>query len=233
MLRDKFSNLTFDPMYLFSILDNASRAHISEPPFAFKEKIIKTTKTMPKESVFFSAENRMNSFFYWPQQFKRNTREELEMSAVFKELETHPPVTPIIKSPERNTSDINQIDKQIGPLGKKFEIRTMKHEPVEEKLLPYPPEGNIEQILHYLKDIVKANYEMRLVGKAFELARNNLQRIILQSKFMWEMGKYANLYQRKEPHLGLSRREIDELLENIDNWIDDTRKNREKYILKK
>jgi len=232
-LRDKFSTLVYDPMYLFSILDNASRVLISEPSLAFKERIIKTTKTMPKESIFFSAENRMNSYFYWPPQFKRNTREELKMSAVFKELETHPPVTPAIKPSERIASDISQLDTQKGPLGKNFEIRTMKHEPVEEKLLPYPPEGNIEQILLYLKDIVKGNYEMRLIGKAFELARNNLQRIILQSKFMWEMGKYANLYQRKDPHLGLSQREIEELLEKIDNWIEDTRKNREKYIQKK
>jgi len=206
-LRDNFSTLAYDPMYLFSILENASRVLISEPSLAFKERFIKTTKIMPKESIFFSAENRMNSHFYWSPQFKRNTREELEMSAVFKELETHPPVTPAVKPSERSASDISQLDTQKGPLGKTFEIRTMRHVPVDEKLLPYPPEGNIEQILLYLKGIVKGDYEMQLIGKAFELARNNLQRIILQSKFMWEMGKYANLYQRKDPHLGLSQRE--------------------------
>lgn len=232
-LRNIFSTIEYDPMYLFSILDNASKSLVPEPSSTLKEKIIKTEKPRPKESIFLSAESRMNSFFYWPPQFKRNTKDELEMSAVFKELKTHPPVTPAIKPSEQKTSNISQDEIQKGPIGKKFEIRTMKHESVEEKVLPYPPEGHIEQILFYLKDIVNANYEMNLIGKAFELARNNLQRIILQSKFMWEMGKYANLYQKKEPHLGLSQKEKTELLESIDNWINDARVNKNKYILKK
>ena len=230
-LKNVYSTLEYDPMYLFSIIDNASKYFIAQQPSAYIDKYQKAGKS--KESIFLSAESRMNSFFYWPQEFKRNTKEELESFAIFKELESHPPVIPDSQSSEEVSPEISNLDTERDYKQEKFEIRTMKHKDVDYQSLPIPPRGDIEKILIYLKDVIERNFEMRLIGKAFEFARNNLREIILQSKFMWEMGKYANLYQKKDPHIGLSEKEKTELLVSIDNWIEDARINKNKYIIKK
>ncbi|MFX1259033.1 MAG: hypothetical protein ACFFAN_14335, partial [Promethearchaeota archaeon] len=101
-----------------------------------------------------------------------------------------------------------------------FELRTMKSQFVESKLLPDPPKGNIKDILLYLIRVIKENFEMKSIGKAFELARDNLRKIVLHLDCMWEMSKLANLYQRKEPNLGLSQKEKKELIEKINSWIE-------------
>ncbi|MFX0033931.1 MAG: hypothetical protein ACFE9P_14835, partial [Candidatus Hermodarchaeota archaeon] len=69
-LRTIYSNLEFDPMYLFSIIEQAGlilRSDIS--PIASKRD-----SGTSKASVFISAEDRLYAFISWPMQFKRKAK---------------------------------------------------------------------------------------------------------------------------------------------------------------
>ncbi|MBA7531102.1 hypothetical protein ES705_23313 [subsurface metagenome] len=43
--------------------------------------------------------------------------------------------------------------------------------------------------------------------------------MILHSNILWDMSKFANIYQHTEPNLGLSPKEKFELIEKINKWI--------------
>ena len=122
------------------------------------------------------------------------------------------------------------INYKGGPIEdqEKFELGFLKHETVEIKPLPKTPEGNIVEILNYLSSIVDGDYDMISVGKAFDLARINIRKIILQSDYMWEMSKYANQYQRQKPNLGLNQRDKKDLLERIRIWINEIEEEKRK-----
>lgn len=100
-----------------------------------------------------------------------------------------------------------------------FELRTMKRPFVEIKPLPYIPHDNALEILLTLKKIVEENYDITTIGKAFDLARNNIKQKILHENYLWDLSKYANIYERAEPNIGLSLKEKTEILEEIDKWV--------------
>jgi hypothetical protein len=231
-LKEIYSNLDYDLMYLFSIIENASKKLISEPTQILRDEARSVSEKRTKESVLISAKSRINSFIKWPDEFKRNTKEELELSAIYKEFIEHPPVIKTTKFEMKISEEIPKIEKQRINNIEKFEIRTLKRPIVESKLLPKPPKGNVLKILYYLKELIEQNYDILSIGKALEFARDNLRKIILQSKFMWEMGKFVNLYQREQPNLGFSQKERYEFLEKIDLWIKDAIKHKDDLIKK-
>jgi hypothetical protein len=205
-------------MYLFSILEKASTTlNFSTPqtPSMQRESI---SKKASKESIFSSAEDRLYSFISWSMQFKRKAKKE-------------PPGLPKIEQ----SIDVQQryiLSKDISPAKipdykeEKFELKTLKSEKVEFKPLPDPPKADIKQILLYLKNVIEENYEMRSLGQAFEIARESMRQIGVSSttneqKKIWEMSKYANIYLKKEPGLGLSLREKQELTLKIGKWLFD------------
>ena len=231
-MKEIYAKRDIDPMYLFSRLENASRVIIPRPSLSPRYKTPPTAIKKIKESVFFSAENRINSFIEWPEEFHRNTKEELESLAVYEELREHPPLVKISKAIEEDVITSTKIDKDIISEEEKFELRTQKRPIVETKTLPKPEKDDVFIILLYLKEIIEKDYDLQSIGKAFGIARDRLRKIILQSKFMWEMSKYANLYQREEPNLGLSQKEKNELLEKINSWIEKVIKQKENFIKK-
>ncbi len=72
-LKRVYSTIEYDPMYLFSILLNASIRLRSETGPSNVQKIERSNERMPKESVLLSAEPRMSFFVDWPENFKRKT----------------------------------------------------------------------------------------------------------------------------------------------------------------
>ena len=229
-LKSIYSNLEFDPMYLFSILEKASSMLSSGvPQIASKQRDLITTKSS-KKSIFASAEDRLYAFASWPIQFKRKAKKE-------------PPVTPkMVEQPvylQQNDIRSSQIRTTETPDYKqeKFELKTLKSEKVEFKPLPNPPVADIKQILLYLKKVIEENYEMRSIGQAFEIARESMRQIgvsstTTQQSKIWEMSKYANIYLKKEPNFGLSLKEKQELIQKIDSWFfeieEEERKERER-----
>ena len=228
-LKSIYSNLEFDPMYLFSILENASptlSSGIGQRPPPSSD----STKKGSKHSIFASAEDRLFSFASWPMQFKRKAKKEpivlhkmVEQPEYLQQDDVRSPEVRITATPEYKQE--------------KFELETLKSEKVEFKPLPNPPIADVKQILTYLKKVIVENYEMRSIGQAFEIAREGMIQIGIstttthQTK-IWEMSKYANIYEKKESNLGLSLKEKQELSNKIDSWYfeieEEERKERER-----
>jgi hypothetical protein len=233
-LKRVYSKLDFDPMYLFSIMDNASKMIVTKPSLSPMYKTLMKPDRKQKESVFISAKSRLNSFIEWPEQFKRNTKANLESQAVFKEFKEHPPVVKSSKIIEQDVAIATEIEKHTVSKEEIFELRTQKRPTVETKPLLKPEKDDVLIILLYLKEVIEKDYDIQSIGKAFEIARDRLRKIILQSKFMWEMSKYANLYTKfEEPNLGLSQKEKKELLNKVNIWIENVIKDTEDFIKKK
>lgn len=210
-LKILYSSIDYDPMFLFSIIENSAHLLRTTKPFSFNLEDDRMDKKMPKESIFISAESRINSFKEWPTQLKRQTREELESSIIQKKTRLYQPdKKEMLEKPE-----VLKFQRKE----EEFELRTMKHPFIETKPLPYIPHENALETLTILQEIVEENYDMQTIGKAFEVARNNIKKKVLHVNYLWELSKYANIYQRAEPNLGLSSKEKAEVLRDIDNWI--------------
>jgi len=218
-LKSIYSNIEFDPMYLFSLIENASTLLNSGIPQIISKQRESITRKTSKESIFASAEDRLYAFISWPTQFKRKAKKK-------------PPILPRIVEQPINNHQNDNYSSDIGTTEitdykqEKFELETLKSEKVEFKPLPNPPKADIKQILLYLKKVIEENYEMRSIGQAFEIARENMRQIGVSSttshqKKIWEMSKYANIYVKKEPSFGLPAKEKLELILKIDKWIFD------------
>ncbi len=214
-LKDVFSSIEYDPMYLFSIIDNATpylKIGIPIPP---QEREI--SGKMPKESILISAESYMNSFKDWPDLFKRQSKVQLEQSFTPDEtVRYEPKETTGLKKPK-----IGEFIKKED----KFELRTMKRSFIDFKPLPTIPIDNILDILITVKKIVEEDYDIQSIGTAFGIARDNIKKKVLHLNYLWDMSKYSNMFQRTEKNLGLSEKEKKELLEEIDYWIKLSEKN--------
>jgi len=200
-------------MYLYSIIDNASKFLRMEGETALQQKGKISPTSMPKESILYSAEDYREKFTEWPNNFVRQTKEQLESSVV---------------SDKRHLYEQKEIEKveipRFIPKEEQFEIRTMKRPFVQYQPLPIIPSNNVIDILLTLKKIIERNYDLNSIGKAFEISRDYIKSMVLHSNFLWDMSKYANMYQREEANLGLSYKEQTVLLEEIDNWIEISRK---------
>ncbi len=210
-LKRVYSTVDFDPMYLFSILINAALKLRSEINASNIQVTKRKNEKMPKESIFLSAEPRMNSFVHWPEKFRRRTKDEMEGSIVQETSKLYQP-----EETEKETIEVERFrEKQ-----EQFKIRTMKRPSVDVKPFPIIPTSSSLDILLVIKDVIVLDHDIRTIGKVLEIARDYIKSMILHSNILWEMSKFANLYQRAELNVGLSSKEKIDLLEQIDKWID-------------
>ncbi|MHA1291995.1 MAG: hypothetical protein ACTSQJ_04935 [Promethearchaeota archaeon] len=223
-LKNVYSNLNFDPMYLYSILENSSSILKPESePITKKE--ITVAKLMPKESLFITAESQMSSFVEWPEKFKRNLKEEIEIKPPTEKPQLIPGVKLYESKPTKYVPTATIID-QLSEKEKDFQLRVLKSEDAVNKPLPAAPQGDPEEILLYVKYIVEENYDMKSFAMACGLARDNLRKIMLQSDYMWELSKYERMYQNKPHNLSLSPRDKQEIIQKLDGWITKLEKER-------
>ena len=209
-LKMVYSTIDYDPMYLFSILINASSRLRTRRSFSTIYKSKKSKNKMPKESIFQSAEPRMDSFVDWPEIFKRKTKDELEKSIFHIRSKLYEPKEEDIETPSIAVFKGEQEE---------FKIRTMKRPTVFAKPLPVIPTSNSIDILVVIKEIVNQDYDIRSIARSLETARDYIKSMILHSNILWEMSRYANLYRDVEPNVGLSSKEKSVLLEQIEKWI--------------
>jgi len=221
-LKFKYSSLEYDPMYLFSILENASKVLITETiPTPLEQDSISSV-LRKKKRLFLSTDVRIDTVLEWPDQFRRNKKEDIEkIVEVTKVTEVLPGVK--IYKPPTSMASVESHDYREPEKEEQFELRIMKSQQVASKPLPASPQGNIEEILLYAKYLIEENYEMRTIGNGFGLARDNLTPLLVgkDQTYIWELGKYANIYQKKEPNLGLPPKDKNEILNKIDSWIAD------------
>ena len=216
-LKQAYSNLEVDPMYLFSILEQAAALLSSDIiPLSSKLTSLSSIRSS-KASIFASAEERIDAFVSWPLEFKRKAK-----------VETIKTPKLIVPPKEWDQTEIQPTDitpPEIREFEQEaFELDTLKSETVESKLLPPPPEADIKKILQYLKKVIEEDYEMRSVGQAFELARESARQMgvsatTLHQAKIWEMSKYANIYIKKETGFGLPEKEKKDLIRKLDKWL--------------
>ena len=226
LLKQVYSKVEIDPMYLYSIIENSANQLNS----LFIQNVLPEKKESPPidsvEAIFNSADYNFKTDIEWPEKFKRKSK--LYYEAMLK--------PPKLKKFDYAASSIEKTKIPINYKGglteekEKFELSFLKHETVEIKTLPKPPEGNIVEILSYLSSIVEGDYDMISVGNTFDLARENIRKIILQSDYMWDMSKISNYLLRQKPNLGLNQRDKKDYLEKIGIWIDEIK---EKERIKK
>jgi len=225
-LKELYSGLDFDPMYVFSLLENASTS------FSLEDSKIPTDPgTTPKQSLFASASDRMDAFISWPTQFPRNLKDVPQPRPDYIQQYTE------YLQKGKNVNVDDEKIKEAKYEREHFELNSLKAEKVEFKPLPNPPDINIKNILNYLKSVIQDDYEMRSIGTAFEIARDKMRQISIGSipelqKNIWEMSKFANIYSKKDANLGLPLKEKNELLERVNEWIfeieEEERKERER-----
>jgi hypothetical protein len=220
-LKKIYATLDYDPIYPYSILENVSKILKSETtPISLLESS-STSTLSPKKSVLFSAENRLSSVVEWPNEFTRNIKEEIEIKPAKRE----PILTQYSKPIDRPSQqvDLSTIKDYREPQieGEQFKLRVEKSEKVEAKPLPPVPTEDIEQILLYVRGIIEENFDMPSIGRALGLARDSIKSLhpVEFSKIKWELSKWSNIYEKKEPLFGLSPKEKKELLEGVGKWI--------------
>ncbi len=220
-LKHTYATLEYDPIYPYSILENASKILKSETtPISLQESPSISTLFL-KQSALFSAESRLNSFVEWPNEFPRNIKEEIEIKPVKKD----PVELPYAKSvdPSSQQIDLSTIKDYRDPQreGEQFKLRVEKSEKVEAKPLPPVPTEDIEQILLYVRGIIEENFDMPSVGRALGLARDSIKTLhpVEYSSIKWELSKWANIYEKREPFLSLPPKDKKDLLEGVGKWI--------------
>ncbi|MBA7695654.1 hypothetical protein ES703_104286 [subsurface metagenome] len=220
-LKKTYATLDYDPIYPYSISENASKILKSETtPISLVEP--SSTSTLPlKKSLLFSAENRLSSMVEWPNEFPRNIKEEIEI----KPAKEKAVVLPYGKTydPSSLQVDLSTIKDYREPQREEeqFKLRVEKSENVEAKPLPPVPIEDIEQILLYVRGVIEENFDMPSVGRALGLARDSIKTLhpVEYSKIKWELSKWANIYEKREPFLGLPPKDKKELLEGVGKWI--------------
>ncbi|MFX1480586.1 MAG: hypothetical protein ACFFCI_21055 [Promethearchaeota archaeon] len=216
-LKSVYSNLEFDPMYLFSILENASKVLNSNIPEISSNNREIISEKSSKEAIFTSAEDRLYAFVSWPVQFVRKGKKEPPELTKVKQY----PKYLLENEVEKPTLTPTKISDQKQ---ERFELETLKSKKVDFKPLPNIPNPDFKQIFKYLRKVIDEDYEMRSIGQAFEIARESMRQIgvsatTTEQTKIWEMSKYANLYLKKEPNLGLPLKEKQELLQKVNKWI--------------
>ena len=227
-LKNAYSNLKFDPIYLFSLLENASAALQSDTQVSYSTK-----EEGPKESIFASAEDFIDTNTNWPEQFKRKTKKEIIEKPETKEIEEtqETPVIPkMIEQPASlqlnsiQDSSTENVEMPEYEREKKFEFKSFRSETVESKNLPPPPEVSVKEIFEYVRKVIEEDYEMCAIGEAFEIARESMRQTgvsstIANNRQISQMSKYANLYKKKKPNLGLTPKDKGDIMREIDLWL--------------
>ncbi len=209
-----YSRLEYDPMYLFSLVENA-------PDFSTLNSSHNSSK-VSKHSLFNSANTYADSYINWSEEFIR--KEKPKRLVEYKQPEK---LAEIPQTPMQVPEDVRIEPPE--PKEETFQLDRLKSEFVEEKELPNPPIANVILILLYLKQVIDENYDMVSLGRAFEVARDTMRKLdisstVTQQAKIWEMSKYANLFLKKEPKLSLPLKEKQELNLKLDNWLEEIEK---------
>lgn len=216
-LKEIYSSIDFDQSYLFSLIENASK-YLSNP---IRESEFLSNKSPYKKPILLSAAKRGNEYKDWPSDLRIKSEEEIK-SKIRVDLEDKGN----LKVEIRKNSSLNEdIESYSAPKEEDFILRNMRPQIVKEKKLPERSMDNIKEILQYLVDIINEDYDMPSIGRAFEIAHKKLREIALYVDYMWEMIKLANIYKKKNPNLGLSIKEKEELLRKILNWMNKSNTN--------
>lgn len=225
----------YDPANFMTIIENlAKRYDLHSLPNEFIGAINPVSK-IAKKLVLESSKDKLNSFTTWPENLPRdkgwkisredqdNKQKQVFNKDIMVEKAYLPPTTqtPI-------DFDLGAYQPTTPEETAKFELRNSQNPIVKPKILPRIPEvtdkeRNLEKIvelLQFIKDIAGQDYEMCEFGRACEMIRDQLKRVILQADYIWELSKFANQFVKQPPNLGLSIKDKKRVIERMDYWIE-------------
>ncbi len=230
LLKTAITGVKIDPIDLYTLLDYLAMTLRAASILPTEPAEIPATGPGIKRAILKSATNRLGTMAEWPAHLRLTPTEGLIMSATstvgvssaepeFKQL-VHQFYK---KMDEANYGDASQTTavKLESESRESFQLRKMKRSPTDKRTLPELPLGNVEEIFLYLKYVIDENFDMPSVGKAFELAREGLRKISLQSKYLRYMSRWANQFLLKEAGLSLSPKEKEVVIHDVDDWIAD------------
>ncbi|MBN1216980.1 MAG: hypothetical protein JXA99_16275 [Candidatus Lokiarchaeota archaeon] len=216
-LKNVYSIIDYDPMYLSSILEKTAQ-YLKGPGKLIIDKKKSDKNINLKNSLFISAESRLNEVSPWPTGIRRRDKPEIISTDTNNNNNNQQVI-------DNSRSNIYNIEGYNTPKNDDFVLKTMRSEFVKSRSLPQMPTNSIKDILFYLRSIINDNYDMPTIGSAIEIARDNLRKLVLHLDYMWEMSKLANIYKKKNPNLSLSQKDRYELLEKVESWINNANKN--------
>ncbi|MBN2156967.1 MAG: hypothetical protein JW776_13065 [Candidatus Lokiarchaeota archaeon] len=215
-LKKTYSTLAFNPIQLNTLLENASFALESNfpnpriPPERPAQRL--------KASILFTASEN-ERITEWPKNIP--SLENYKLGIDIKSVENI--ASRISEKPYDGPQfkEVDTNDYQLGGMNseEEFKLRELSHKRVPSKPLPSIPTSNIIEILEVFRTMIEEDYSIIDIGKCLEIARDNIRKITLHTEFMFEMGKWANIYSKHEPNIAFNKKEKSRFLEIVNEWI--------------
>jgi hypothetical protein len=213
-LKKTYSTLAFNPIQLNTLLENASFALESNFPNP-KKPPEKPTQRLKASILYTASENE--HITPWPETIPalNNSFASTEYAKTeIKGISDKP-----YEGPEFKRVDIANYELGGNFASEQFELREFSHKTVPSQPLPEIPTKNLVAILEVIQKMVHEDYPILDIGKCIGIARDNIRKITLHTDFMFEMGKWANIYSKKDPDIGFTEREKSRFLEIVDEWV--------------
>ncbi|TFG19122.1 MAG: hypothetical protein EU530_07245 [Promethearchaeota archaeon] len=213
-LRKTYSTLAFNPIQLNTLIENAAFALESNFPNP-KHPPEKPAQRLKASILSTAAENEIIT--QWPDEIpalKYSVPSSGMAPSEIKGLSDK-----LYEGPEFKEIDVG--DYQGGPKNEmdQFELREFTQKKVPTKPLPDIPTKDITEILEVIQKMVIEDYPILDIGKSIAVARDNIRKITLHTDFMFEMGKWANIYSKKDAGVAFNAREKERFLEIVNTWV--------------
>lgn len=220
LFQNTLMSVVYDPMDLYSILLNTVKTIRVQNAMGNVEKFLRTGSSF-KHVLLFSADPWRNQMTEWPDSIPRIVQTETIAKAGVQ-----PDIKQLVKEYHKTLDSIQNVDASQLTVSKvdneresfQFSQFTQSAGAQTSGAAP-PPDGDIEAILRYLKDIVNANFDLPTIGNVFDAARENIRKLDKQSKYLWQLNKVSTKYGTKAKGLGLSVKEKEDLNKELDGFI--------------
>jgi hypothetical protein len=231
LLQQIYAKIKYDPIELYSILKSAVEGLKAEDQSVINPNVShRTGKKTLKRPLLLSAESRIDQVTPWPEEIIREPLEKVITGSGHGEEGSplnQPDMKELVRNLHTEMTSLEDVDpseltvSKVDSQRETFEFSKLQKNTVEEKSLPPDPEEELEVIFRYLEDVINQNYDMKSIGNAFEIARAKVQNMNRQSKYIWSLSKYMNKYILKNQGIGLSEKEKEFVLNDVDSWLNE------------
>jgi hypothetical protein len=231
---NRLGTIQYDPANFMTIFENLASIYKLEIQPAEYTGAINPNTNMTKKLVLESSRDTIRTFVTWPKQFPRN----LGWPTSIAEAKGKPKTIfnkdlMIEKAYQATTADTNtNVDlseyKSVETDdGEKFELRNAQNPTVKHKDLPKVPEiadneknlKKVPELLLFMKTIAEQDYEMCEVGRACELVRDEIRKVVRQSDYIWELSKFANQFIKQPSGFGLSLKDKNRVIDRMKYFV--------------
>ena len=208
-LHEIFGALDVDPVYLISLIERAKPILNAELP--------EITPQIPPSSglkawILSSAVDRYQELLPWPPEFVRNVALESQI----KEEQSRAPRS--AQEIDVENYDLGNYKGSVQVAAPQYRITSTTNPKVQIRPLPKVPDGNEEELLHFVNMLVEEDYDMPTMAKGFDICRERLRRINMSADYVFELSQLSLRYAKEQFGLGLSPRDKDKVLQKTQLW---------------